>query len=72
MSHAEPNDNIIGPAMITEVLGHEDAPVGGNCTHRNTILFIYRPVAKMEPGRRRPDCFWGVYLYSDDDCEVQR
>ena len=69
ISHAEPYDNSIGPVMISEVLEHEDARVGGNCTHRNNILFICRPVRKLQPRHRSPDCFWGVYLYSDDDRE---
>ena len=43
MSVAEPDDNIIGPVWITEVLD-EDARVGGNCVDRDRLLFICRPV----------------------------
>jgi hypothetical protein len=69
MSGAEPDDNIIGPVWITEVLEHEDARVGGNCVDRDNLLFICRPVRKLQPHQRSVDAFWGVYLYSDDDRE---
>ena len=51
--------------MISEVLEHEDARVGGNCADRDNLLFICRPVRTLPPRHRSPDYFWGVYLYSD-------
>ena len=69
MSGAEPDDNIIGPVWSTEVLEHEDARVGGNYAGRNNLLFICRPVRKLQSRHHSPDAFWGVYLYSDDDRE---
>ena len=68
MSGAEPDDDIIGPVWITEVLG-EDARVGGNCAGRNNLLFMCRPVRKLPPHCRSMDTFWGVYIYSDKDRE---
>ena len=64
MSGAEPDDDIIGPVWITEVLD-EDARVGGNCAGRNNLLFMWRPVRKWPPRYRNSDNFWGVYIYSD-------
>jgi len=69
MSHAEPDDNIAGPVKIDEVLGHEDARVGGNCVDRDNLLFICRPVRLLPPHCRSMDAFWGVYIYSDKDRE---
>ena len=66
MSGAEPDDDIIGPVWITEVLD-EDARVGGNCAGRNNLLFMCRPVRKLPPRCRNMDNFWGVYIYSDGD-----
>ena len=69
MHLTEPNDSILGIIKIDEVLQHKDARVGGSCAHRNNIIFIHRPVRNLEPRHRHPDCFWGVYLYSDGDRE---
>ena len=68
MSRAEDDDDIIGPAWITEVLD-EDTRVGGNCVDGNRLVFMCRPLRMLPPRCRNMDNFWGVYIYSDGDRE---